>query len=64
MQGWVGDFVMKMPIDIRCGSWVVHVQQIHCPVVSLPLDTGVSWVTIHKMGYHGVFDRENPSDQV
>jgi hypothetical protein len=44
--------------------WVVHVRQIHCPVVFLPLDAGVSWVTIHKMGYHGVVDREDPSEQV
>jgi hypothetical protein len=43
---------------------VVHVRQIHCLVVFLPLDTGMSWLTIHKIGYHGVVDREDPSEQV
>jgi hypothetical protein len=44
--------------------WVVHVRQIHCPVVTLSLDTGMSWVTIYKMGYHGVVDSEDVSEQV
>jgi hypothetical protein len=42
--------------------WVVHVRQIHCPVVSLQLDTGMSWVTIYKMGHHGVVDSEELSE--
>lgn len=33
--------------------WAVFLRQVHCPVAFIPGDTGDTFVTISKMGFHG-----------
>lgn len=52
-------FASKYRLE-RGYAWAVHLRQIKCPVAHIPGDSGSTFITTNKVGYHG--DRDTVTD--